>query len=53
MTSIIVCIKQVPDPEAPASVFEVDSDMKRMAGRISEERVQAQDIGVHPCPTLT
>ncbi len=27
---IIVCIKQVPDPEGPPSAFEVDSDAKRV-----------------------
>ena len=27
---IIVCIKQVPDPEGPASAFEVDSEAKKV-----------------------
>ena len=28
--NIIVCIKQVPDPEAPASGYKVDSEAKRV-----------------------
>ena len=30
MFNIIVCIKQVLDPEAPASTYKVDSEMKRI-----------------------
>ena len=28
--NIIVCIKQVPDPESPASAFEIDSEAKQV-----------------------
>jgi electron transfer flavoprotein beta subunit len=30
MLNIIVCMKQVPDPESPASAFEIDSDAKQV-----------------------
>jgi electron transfer flavoprotein beta subunit len=30
MMNIIVCIKQVPDPESPASAFEIDSEAKQV-----------------------
>ena len=33
MLDIIVCIKQVLDPEAPASVYEVDDEKKRVLQR--------------------
>ncbi len=33
MLNIIVCIKQVPDPEAPASVYRVDPDNKHVVCR--------------------
>jgi electron transfer flavoprotein beta subunit len=33
MIDIIVCVKQVPDPEAPASVYEVDNEKKQVIQR--------------------
>lgn len=33
MLNIIVCIKEVLDPEAPASAFEIDSEAKRIKGK--------------------
>ena len=30
MLNIIVCIKQVLDPEAPTSTYKIDSEAKRM-----------------------
>lgn len=33
MTRIIVCVKQVPDPEGPPSAFEVDSGRKTVTPR--------------------
>ena len=31
VANIIVCVKQVPDPETPASAFRIDADRMRMA----------------------
>jgi electron transfer flavoprotein beta subunit len=33
MNKIIVCVKQVPDPEGPPSAFEVDSEEKKVISR--------------------
>jgi len=30
MLNIIVCLKQVPDPEAPSSVYRIDDDGKHV-----------------------
>jgi hypothetical protein len=32
---IIACVKQVPDPEAPASAFKVDEAAKKVIRRLS------------------
>ena len=29
-TKIIVCVKQIPDPEAPLGTIKIDSDRKKM-----------------------